>query len=97
MAGLAELDPAKGLKVHVAFLKSPDPEIVGSILWTSPHPLDAKSVAPLLEFETPALDGRVCDYAAQRLALIIDKATMELPKKKERDGVIKKWRDWAAK
>ena len=64
-------DKAKGAKIHAALLESPDAQLVASILWTSPHKLDAK---PLLTNEKVVKGAdwpegtKVCEIAAVRLA-----------------------------
>ncbi len=70
-AGMRAFEKAKGGKIHAALLANPDAMLVATILYTSPHKLDAK---PLLA-RTDEVEGgtwpkgtRVCDLAAVRLA-----------------------------
>jgi len=48
-AGREGFDPAKGRRVHEAFLSSPDRRLVGEILLESPHDLDPERLKELLE------------------------------------------------
>ena len=93
-AGAKGFDGARGRKIHAAFLKSPDPALVTTILWTSPHKLDPAAVSPLLDDERVAGKGaKVCDFAAARLEAIETGLPPELPADPGlRERRLKKWK-----
>jgi hypothetical protein len=93
-AGEKTFDRARGMKIHQAFLKSPDPAVVATILWRSPHKLDPAAVRPLLDDERVTTEGaKVCDHAAARLEAIETGLAPELPADEGlRARRLKKWR-----
>ena len=88
------LDAARGRRIHEAFLKNPDAGVVSTILWRSPHRLDAELVKPLIDDERATQAGaKVCDYAAARLEAIDTGLAPELPAEEAlRERRLKKWR-----
>lgn len=93
-AGDKTFDRERGAKIHLAFLKSPDPAVVATILWRSPHKLDPAAVRPLLDDERVTSGGaKVCDHAAARLESIDTGLAPELPADEAlRARRLKKWR-----
>jgi hypothetical protein len=94
VAGDKQFNRARGRRLHEAFLKSPDADLVVTILWTSPHRLDAAAVKPLLANEAATEGGaRVCDYAAARLEADDSGLPPDLPADQgQRERRLKKWR-----
>jgi hypothetical protein len=93
-AGAKGFDAARGRTIHEAFLKSPDPALATTILWTSPHKLGRDAVSALLDDERIAASGaKVCDYAAARLESMETGLAPELPADDGlRERRLKKWR-----
>ena len=93
-AGEKGFDAGRGRKIHEAFLKSPDPALVSTILWGSPHKLDAKTVNPLLDDDRVTSSGtKVRDYAAARLESMESGLPPELSADEvQRERLLKKWR-----
>jgi hypothetical protein len=93
-AGEKGFDAGRGAKIHGAFLKSPDPVIVSTVLWRSPHRLDAAAVRALLGDDRIGETGaRVCDYAAARLESMETGLPLELPADADvRERRLKKWK-----
>lgn len=94
VAGGKDFNAARGRKIHEAFLKNPDAGVVSTILWRSPHRLDAELVKPLIDDERATQAGaKVCDYAAARLEAIDTGLSPELPSDDAlRERRLKKWR-----
>lgn len=94
VAGAKDFNSARGRRIHEAFLKSPDPALAITILWSSPHKLDAAVVNPLLDDERVTESGaKVCDYAAARLESIETGLAPELPADEGlRERRLKKWK-----
>ena len=87
-------DRARGGRIHQAFLKSPDADLVTTILWNTPYKLDPAAVKPLLDDSRVSKNGaKVCDYAAARLEAIDTGLPPELPADETlRERRLKKWR-----
>ena len=87
-------DRTRGGKIHQAFLKSPDPDLVTTILWNTPYKLDPAAVKPLLDDDRVSKNGaKVCDYAAARLDAIETGLSPELPAEESlRERRLKKWK-----
>ena len=94
VAGDKQFNRARGRRLHEAFLKSPDPDLVVTILWTSPHRLDPAAVMPLLASEAATESGaKVCDYAAARLESGETGLAPDMPADEgQRERRLKKWR-----
>lgn len=92
--GKKDFNSARGKRIHEAFLKSPDPALVTTILWRSPHKLDPAAVSGLLDDERVAESGaKVCDHAAARLEAAETGLAPELPADEGlRERRLKKWR-----
>ena len=93
-AGDKGFDRARGRKIHEAFLKSPDANVVTGILWSTPHKLGAAAVSTLLDDERVTKNGvKVCDHAAARLEALETGLPPELPADESlRERRLKKWR-----
>ena len=93
-AGAKGFGAARGRQIHEAFLKNPDPAVATTILWSSPHKLDAAAVSQLLDDDRVAASGgKVCDYAAARLEAMETGLAPELPADEGlRERRLKKWR-----
>ena len=97
-AGAEGFDLTKGRRLHAAFLASPDPRLLGRLLYFSPHELPVEGVTPLLANEQIVEDEeipgeiRVCDLASWRLAAQVERKVHPLPLP---DGELTRWREWA--
>lgn len=97
-------DRAKGTRLVEAFLANPDPGLVAQILVRSPWELPKGRLAALLaRAEEPKIDdapahARLCDLAAWRLTLQIDRREEEIPPEVEkRDAIIRAWKERLAR